>query len=83
MPPGLPPKSSRTAFPPCEERKESVNLNVNSLVYETHMSIGWQTPEQAHSQCGEQLRCWKNYLGYIFENVVAQMCSVKMCPASG
>ena len=26
-----------------------------------HMSIGWQTPEQAHSQCGEQQRCWKNY----------------------
>ena len=26
-----------------------------------HMSIGWQTPEQAHNQCGEQQRCWKNY----------------------
>lgn len=26
-----------------------------------HMSIGWQTPEQAHSQYGEQQRCWKNY----------------------
>ena len=26
-----------------------------------HMSIGWQTPEQAHSQHGEQQRCWKNY----------------------
>lgn len=26
-----------------------------------HMSIGWQTPEQAHAQCGEQQRCWKNY----------------------
>ena len=26
-----------------------------------HMSIGWQTPEQAHNQMGEQQRCWKNY----------------------
>ena len=26
-----------------------------------HMSIGWQTPERAHNQCGEQQRCWKNY----------------------
>ncbi len=26
-----------------------------------HMSIGWHTPEQAHNQCGEQQRCWKNY----------------------
>lgn len=26
-----------------------------------HMSIGWQTPEQAHNQCGEQQRCWKNH----------------------
>ena len=26
-----------------------------------HMSIGWQTPEQAHTQYGEQQRCWKNY----------------------
>lgn len=26
-----------------------------------HMSIGWQTPEQAHNQYGEQQRCWKNY----------------------
>jgi transposase InsO family protein len=26
-----------------------------------HMSIGWQTPEQAHAQYGEQQRCWKNY----------------------
>ncbi len=26
-----------------------------------HMSIGWQTPEQAHGQSGEQQRCWKNY----------------------
>ena len=26
-----------------------------------HMSIGWQTPEQAHTQNGEQQRCWKNY----------------------
>ena len=25
------------------------------------MSIGWQTPEQAHNQCGEQQRCWKNH----------------------
>ena len=25
------------------------------------MSIGWQTPEHAHNQCGEQQRCWKNY----------------------
>ena len=26
-----------------------------------HMSIGMQTPEAAHSQIGEQRRCWKNY----------------------
>lgn len=26
-----------------------------------HMSIGMQTPEQAHSQYGEQQRRWKNY----------------------
>ncbi len=26
-----------------------------------HMSIGMQTPEAAHSQSGEQRRCWKNY----------------------
>lgn len=26
-----------------------------------HMSIGWQTPEQAHGQTGEQQRCWRNY----------------------
>ena len=26
-----------------------------------HMSIGWQMPEQAHNQTGEQQRCWKNY----------------------
>ena len=26
-----------------------------------HMSIGWQTPEQAHSQCGEQQRCWRSH----------------------
>lgn len=26
-----------------------------------HMSIGMQTPEVAHSQAGEQKRCWKNY----------------------
>lgn len=26
-----------------------------------HMSIGWQTPEQAHDQCGEQQRCRKNH----------------------
>ena len=26
-----------------------------------HMSIWWQTPQQAHSQYGEQQRCWKNY----------------------
>ena len=26
-----------------------------------HMSIGWQTPEQAHTQYGEQRRVWKNY----------------------
>lgn len=26
-----------------------------------HMSIGMQTPEAAHSQTGEQRRCWKNY----------------------
>ncbi len=26
-----------------------------------HMSIGWQTPEQAHNQTGEQQRRWKNY----------------------
>ena len=26
-----------------------------------HMSIGMQTPEAAHQQCGEQHRCWKNY----------------------
>jgi transposase InsO family protein len=26
-----------------------------------HMSIGWQTPGQAHHQMGEQQRCWKNY----------------------
>ena len=25
-----------------------------------HMSIGMQTPEQAHQQCGKQRRCWKN-----------------------
>ena len=25
-----------------------------------HMSIGMQTPEEAHRQCGEQRRCWKN-----------------------
>ncbi len=25
-----------------------------------HMSIGMQTPEQAHFQTGEQKRCWKN-----------------------
>lgn len=25
-----------------------------------HMSIGMQTPEKAHRQCGEQRRCWKN-----------------------
>ena len=26
-----------------------------------HMSIGWQTPNEAHAQYGEQRRCWKNY----------------------
>lgn len=26
-----------------------------------HMSIGWQTPNEAHTQYGEQRRCWKNY----------------------
>ena len=26
-----------------------------------HMSIGWQTPEQAYYQYGEQQRRWKNY----------------------
>ncbi|MBE6268685.1 MAG: IS3 family transposase [Bacteroidales bacterium] len=26
-----------------------------------HMSIGMQTPEVAHTQTGEQRRCWKNY----------------------
>ena len=26
-----------------------------------HMSIGMQTPEVAHTQIGEQRRCWKNY----------------------
>ena len=25
-----------------------------------HMSIGMQTPDQAHRQSGEQKRCWKN-----------------------
>ena len=25
-----------------------------------HMSIGMQTPEEAHQQYGEQRRCWKN-----------------------
>lgn len=25
-----------------------------------HMSIGMQNPEEAHRQCGEQRRCWKN-----------------------
>ena len=25
-----------------------------------HMSIGKQTPEEAHLQTGEQKRCWKN-----------------------
>lgn len=25
-----------------------------------HMSIGMQTPEEAHRQCGEQRRCWKS-----------------------
>ena len=24
-----------------------------------HMSIGMQTPDEAHKQCGEQKRCWK------------------------
>ena len=24
-----------------------------------HMSIGMQTPEQAHTQTGEQRKCWK------------------------
>lgn len=26
-----------------------------------HMSIGMQTPEVAHTQMGEQRKCWKNY----------------------
>jgi transposase InsO family protein len=26
-----------------------------------HMSIGMQTPEMAHTQLGEQRKCWKNY----------------------
>ena len=26
-----------------------------------HMSINWQTPDQAHNQSGEQQRRWKNY----------------------
>ena len=26
-----------------------------------HMSIGWQTPNEVHTQYGEQRRCWKNY----------------------
>lgn len=26
-----------------------------------HMSIGWQTPNDVHTQYGEQRRCWKNY----------------------
>ena len=28
-----------------------------------HMSIGWQTPEVAHLQEGEQNKCWKNRYG--------------------
>lgn len=28
-----------------------------------HMSIGWQTPEVAHLQEGEQTKCWKNRYG--------------------
>ena len=24
-----------------------------------HMSIGMQTPDEVHKQCGEQKRCWK------------------------
>ena len=25
-----------------------------------HMSVGWQTPSEAHNQSGLQKRCWKN-----------------------
>ena len=37
-----------------------------------HMSIGWQTPNEVHTQYGEQRRCWKNYYNTSSTPVQAQ-----------
>ena len=42
----------------CKQELERIILFYNTE--RPHMSIGMQTPSEAHTQTGEQKRCWKN-----------------------
>lgn len=52
----------KMSIPDCETCKAELARIIDFYNTERpHMSIGMQTPEQAHSQYGEQQRRWKNY----------------------
>ena len=42
----------------CKQELERIILFYNTE--RPHMSIGMQTPSMAHTQTGEQKRCWRN-----------------------